>query len=80
MASTSAISGSSKHSRRTPCPTIPVAPNKITFTVPRSFLNLAAKNYKFAFRKRRALAITETELRLIAALASMGLSSQPKKG
>ena len=33
-----------------------------------------------ALRSRRALAITETELKLIAALASMGLSSQPKKG
>gem|GEM_PF-2015485 len=31
-------------------------------------------------RKRKALAMTETELRLIAALASMGLSSKPKKG
>ena len=31
-------------------------------------------------RRRRALAITETELKLIAALASMGLSSQPRKG
>ena len=31
-------------------------------------------------RSRRALAITETELKVIAALASMGLSSQPRKG
>ena len=29
--STSATSGSSKHSRSAPCPTIPVAPNKMTF-------------------------------------------------
>ena len=33
-----------------------------------------------AFRKRRALAITETELKLMAALASMGLRSQPTSG
>src|SRR5437764_2592175 len=30
-------------------------------------------------RSRRALTITETELKVIAALASMGLSSQPKR-
>src|SRR5262249_58125121 len=32
-ASTCTISGSSRHSRRTPCPTIPVAPKRITFIV-----------------------------------------------
>ena len=31
-------------------------------------------------RSRRALAMTETELKLIAALASIGLSSQPNTG
>jgi hypothetical protein len=31
-------------------------------------------------RKRRALAMTETELKLMAALASMGLRSQPNNG
>lgn len=31
-------------------------------------------------RRRRALAITETELKLMAALASIGLSSQPRNG
>ena len=31
-------------------------------------------------RKRRALAMTETELKLIAAAASMGLNSRPKNG
>src|SRR5258707_9719119 len=36
--------------------------------------------YSAALRRRRALAITETELKLMAALASMGLSSQPKNG
>ena len=34
----------------------------------------------FQRAKRRALAMTETELRLIAAPATMGLSSQPVKG
>ncbi len=36
--------------------------------------------YRETFRRRKALAMTETELKLIAALASMGLSSQPKIG
>ena|SRR5437667_11189939 len=31
-------------------------------------------------RKRRALAMTETELKLMAAAASMGLNSRPKNG
>jgi hypothetical protein len=37
-------------------------------------------SYKFTFRNRNAFPITETELRLIAALAIIGESSQPKKG
>ncbi len=36
--------------------------------------------YSFAWRRRRALVITETELKLMAAAAKMGLSSRPKKG
>jgi hypothetical protein len=36
--------------------------------------------HRAVFRRRRALPITETELRLIAAAASMGLSSRSKKG
>ena len=36
--------------------------------------------YKVVLRNRRALAMTETELKLIAALASIGLSSHPKMG
>ncbi len=36
--------------------------------------------YKLTLRSLSALAITETELKLIAALASMGLSSHPSKG
>jgi hypothetical protein len=32
----------------------------------------------FVFRSRRALAMTDTELKLMAAPAMMGLSSQPK--
>jgi hypothetical protein len=38
----------------------------------------AVRDYSEAFRNRSALAITETELKLMAALASMGLSSQWK--
>jgi hypothetical protein len=34
----------------------------------------------FRFRRRRALVITDTELKLMAAAAKMGLSSQPKMG
>lgn len=37
-------------------------------------------NYSLTFRKRKALLMTETELRLIAAPAIIGLSNQPKKG
>jgi hypothetical protein len=36
--------------------------------------------YKGVERSLRALVITETELRLMATPASMGLSSRPKKG
>lgn len=37
-------------------------------------------NHSFTLRRRRALLMTETELRLIAAPAMIGLSSQPKNG
>jgi hypothetical protein len=40
----------------------------------------AANAYNLSVRSRRALAITETELRLIAAPAMIGLSKRPKKG
>jgi EmrB/QacA subfamily drug resistance transporter len=36
--------------------------------------------YRFTRRKRRALVITDTELKLMAAAAKMGLSSRPKTG
>jgi len=36
--------------------------------------------YSFTLRSRRALAITDTELKVMAALAIMGLSKTPKKG
>ena len=36
--------------------------------------------HSFTFLKRSAFEMTDTELRLIAAPASMGLSSRPKKG
>jgi hypothetical protein len=38
------------------------------------------KPYNFALRRRRALVITETELKLMAAAAKMGLSRSPKNG
>ena len=38
------------------------------------------RGYSARRRSRRALPITETELRLIAALAIIGLSSSPKNG
>lgn len=41
---------------------------------------LFVPNYSDNFRSLRAFAITETELKVIAALAIMGLSSKPKKG
>jgi hypothetical protein len=36
--------------------------------------------YSLAWRRRRALVITETELKLMAAAAKMGLSRIPKNG
>jgi hypothetical protein len=36
--------------------------------------------HSFIFRNRKALAMTETELRLIAAPAMIGLRSTPKNG
>jgi hypothetical protein len=36
--------------------------------------------YKVSLRSRRALAMTETELKVIAALAIMGLKSSPNTG
>jgi hypothetical protein len=36
--------------------------------------------HSFAFRKRSALVMTETELKLIAAPAMTGLRSKPKNG
>lgn len=40
----------------------------------------AMNAHKFTFRNRSALAMTETELKLMAAPAMMGLSSTPKNG
>ncbi len=45
----------------------------------RTFLDYSP-NHSFVFRNRRALLMTETELKLIAAPAMMGLSSKPKNG
>ena len=38
------------------------------------------RSYSFTFRKRSEFVITETELRLIAAAARIGLSNRPKNG
>ena len=38
------------------------------------------RGHSLTFRRRRALLMTETELRLIAAPAMIGLSSKPKNG
>src|ERR1700722_5772609 len=42
--------------------------------------HLCRTDHSFRFRKRRALVITDTELKLMAAAAKMGLSSRPKTG
>ena len=44
------------------------------------FFYVAQLNHRFTFRSRKALLMTETELRLIAAPAMTGLSSRPKNG
>jgi hypothetical protein len=41
---------------------------------------LVRMNHSLTFRRRKALLMTETELRLIAAPAMIGLSSKPKNG
>jgi hypothetical protein len=40
----------------------------------------ALRIYNLMVRRRSALVITETELNVIAALANIGLSSNPKNG
>jgi hypothetical protein len=42
--------------------------------------SLKASRYNFTSRSRKALPTTDTELKLIAAAAIMGLSSTPKNG
>ncbi len=42
--------------------------------------NISNVNHKRMFLRRRAFVMTETELRLIAAPAIIGLSSNPKNG
>ena len=44
------------------------------------FFYVSQLNHSFTFRSRKALPMTETELRLIAAPAMTGLSSSPKTG
>jgi len=41
---------------------------------------LRAASYNLTFRKRSAFVITDTELKLIAAAARIGLSSSPNTG
>ncbi|SPF41416.1 conserved hypothetical protein [Candidatus Sulfotelmatobacter kueseliae] len=43
-------------------------------------LYLRGNYYSFTLRNRSALVITETELKLMAAAAKMGLKSNPKNG
>ena len=43
-------------------------------------MRFAASGYSFTVRKRNAFAITETELKLIAAPAIIGLRRTPKNG
>ncbi len=43
-------------------------------------VGLARSHYRAALRRRNALPMTDTELRLIAALAMTGDNSTPKKG
>lgn len=46
----------------------------------RCFGNHVFRDPSLTFRRRKALLMTETELRLIAAPAMIGLSSRPKNG
>lgn len=43
-------------------------------------LHICIAYYNLTRRRRRAFVITETELKLIAAAAKMGLSRRPKNG
>jgi hypothetical protein len=53
----------------------------VPLLISREILAFAVKRrYNLAFRRRSELVITETELKLIAAAAIIGLSSSPKKG
>ena len=47
---------------------------------PGSRVNLSCERHRDVCRRRRALRITETELKLIAAAANMGDSNQPVQG
>src|SRR5262249_29763905 len=58
-----------------------------TLTAPRAWAcrqrdrhGVAHPDASFTLRRRKALPTTETELKLIAAAAIMGLSNRPKKG
>ena len=41
---------------------------------------MQSRSYNSSLRKRNELVMTDTELKLIAAAARIGLSSSPKKG
>lgn len=47
---------------------------------PLDVLSVSSIGYTFALRRRSALPITETELKLIAAAAMIGLSNRPVNG
>lgn len=62
--------------------TVQNVPAAISIDVTQGYWSGGLKNssYNQMRRKRSALVMTETELKLIAALAIMGLSSHPKMG
>jgi len=67
--------------RQAPCAPVAaalrVAFNKRVFATE---IRFAGSGYSFTVRKRNAFAITETELKLIAAPAIIGLRRTPKNG
>jgi len=64
--------------RQAPC--APVARAAFTERVFATEMRFAGSGYSFTVRKRNAFAITETELKLIAAPAIIGLRRMPNSG
>ena len=61
---------------------LPITTTSMAFVIgrPKTRPLIPDRRYRRVYRSRSALEITETELRLIAAPASIGLSSSPKNG